>query len=191
MGQTAVHFVSMFPKSTIFSFEPEPVAFKQLQANVRLIANVTTISCALGSKKETRTMCRTYDSGLYRFISERESSVLGIVDEVEVPIDTVDCFCRDHEIERVDLLKTDTEGYDLEVLKGATNLLERGMVNFVYSECEFESVSKDSHTNFFELYDFLRRYSFNIVAVYTECVNTGVGYLWGGALFMRNKVFTT
>jgi FkbM family methyltransferase len=51
-----------------------------------------------------------------------------------VSVRTIDDFCAEQAIAEIDLLKIDTEGYDLQVLEGARSLLTRGRVRFVYSE---------------------------------------------------------
>lgn len=37
-------------------------------------------------------------------------------------------------LDAIDVLKVDTEGFDLEVLKGAVNLLAAGLIRFIYFE---------------------------------------------------------
>lgn len=38
---------------------------------------------------------------------------------------TIDNFVEQHQIKFIDVLKTDTEGFELEVLKGATNAIKK------------------------------------------------------------------
>jgi hypothetical protein len=49
---------------------------------------------------------------------------------------TVDRFCADQGLARLDLLKIDTEGHELEVLEGAAETLARRGVKFVFLEFE-------------------------------------------------------
>jgi FkbM family methyltransferase len=42
-----------------------------------------------------------------------------IVDEREVSIDTIDNYCMRNRISSIDLLKSDTQGFNLEVIKEA------------------------------------------------------------------------
>jgi hypothetical protein len=51
-----------------------------------------------------------------------------------IRIDTLDHYCAQQGLDRVDVLKTDTEGYDLQVLKGAEACLRAQRVVFVYTE---------------------------------------------------------
>jgi len=43
--------------------------------------------------------------------------------EITINIDTVENYCRDKNITRIDLLKIDTEGYDLNVIKGCGDMI--------------------------------------------------------------------
>lgn len=56
---------------------------------------------------------------------------------VSVEVSTVDDFCAAHGISRIDLLKIDTQGFDLEVLKGAAGALSSGVVRHVLVELNF------------------------------------------------------
>jgi FkbM family methyltransferase len=56
---------------------------------------------------------------------------------ITVPLVTLDDYCAEHGIERVDLLKIDTEGHDLGVLRGAERMLRAGrieMAQFEYNQ---------------------------------------------------------
>jgi FkbM family methyltransferase len=44
-------------------------------------------------------------------------------EQVQVNITTLDDFTRDHDIDMIDLLKIDTEGYEPNVFRGAQRLL--------------------------------------------------------------------
>ncbi len=51
---------------------------------------------------------------------------------------TLDRFAAVHKLDRIDLLKTDTENFDLEVIKGGQELLGDGKISFIYSEVGFD-----------------------------------------------------
>lgn len=52
----------------------------------------------------------------------------------DVVVDTVDHFCATHGLDRISLLKTDAEGYDLSVLRGATDMLSSHRIDHVQFE---------------------------------------------------------
>lgn len=54
-----------------------------------------------------------------------------------VPTATLDSFCAEHGIGDVQFCKVDTEGFDLEVLRGAAGMLEQQRIDFVQVETSF------------------------------------------------------
>ena len=49
-------------------------------------------------------------------------------------MDTLDTYCERNGIERIDLLKIDTEGSEIAVLQGASRMLSSDAIRFVYAE---------------------------------------------------------
>lgn len=46
----------------------------------------------------------------------------------------LDQFCRDHAIDRIDLLKLDVQGHEHSTLKGAERLLRNGCIGIIFME---------------------------------------------------------
>jgi hypothetical protein len=63
------------------------------------------------------------------------------------------------------LLKTDTEGYELNVLKGASEMIKQNKVQFVYVEILFNE-NYVGQSSFGEIYNFLIENSFELVRFY-------------------------
>jgi hypothetical protein len=51
-----------------------------------------------------------------------------------VQVATIDEFCRVNRIGRIDALKIDTQGTELEVLRGAAGMLSEGRIRVIYTE---------------------------------------------------------
>ena len=71
---------------------------------------------------------------------------------VIVPVDTLDNLCSRLEIEKVDFLKIDTEGADLDVLRGASNTIAANKLGLVLAEYGFDQADK-RHTLFLDMYN--------------------------------------
>jgi len=69
-------------------------------------------------------------------------------------IQTLDSFCKEYGIKHINYLKIDTEGYDLNVLKGADRLYSNKAVDFIEVEAGMNPRNK-YHVSFIDLKSFL------------------------------------
>jgi hypothetical protein len=70
-----------------------------------------------------------------------------------VELRTLDDFCAERGIGRIDLLKIDVEGHELRVLEGARGLLEADAIGFI--QFEFNATNIDSRSFFRDFYELL------------------------------------
>jgi FkbM family methyltransferase len=188
-GQTAITFTRGFPSARIHSFEPFPRTFSELEANTRAINRVKRVPLACGSSIGVVEVPvqPAERSGLNSLVAgnhvPREGVRFGARESIQVT--TIDAYCAQEGINRIDLLKIDTEGFEVEVLKGAPVKLGAGLIDFVYAECDFGQVDPNEiHGSFFELHELLSRNGFRLVTIYTDFADRR-GFHWGNALFAR------
>lgn len=98
----------------------------------------------------------------------------------------VNAVVAERGLARIDLLKADTEGYELEVVRGAAKSIEAGLIDFVYAEVGFEP-DDAAHTPFGPLAGELSEYDYRLLGLY-EVVHWPdpwrIGYC--NALFTRS-----
>jgi hypothetical protein len=82
----------------------------------------------------------------------------------------------------VDILKSDTQGYDLEVLRGASGLLRDHKIRMVYMEITFSRMYEHL-PSLDEIWGFLRRNDFELVTLY-RCFYQDRRASWTDALFV-------
>jgi FkbM family methyltransferase len=111
IGQSVKKYLAEFPTATIHTFEPVPSTFAKLAKNVGGNPRVRLHQLALSSAPGELMMEPT-DDPCTALVSENGT--------IPVKADTLDNIVPTG---RINFLKIDAEGHDLEVLKGASNLL--------------------------------------------------------------------
>lgn len=147
------------PNSTIYAFEPSPTTFSKLEKNLAE-HRVICINMGLGSSV---TQMELFD---YKEVdsSSHASLYSGVFDDLRkteknstlVDITTLNQFCKDNHLEKIDFLKIDTEGNELEVLKGASELLQAGKIAII--QFEFNEMNIYSRVLFKDFIDLLTDY---------------------------------
>ena len=105
-------------------------------------------------------------------------------------VETADAFSADNAIPRIDILKIDTEGYDLEVLNGARGLISEGRIQFVFVEFNEVLLSvRASGGSLQQIAEFLEPNGFAFIAAYTDHVATdGNLFVVCNALFAKKDI---
>jgi methyltransferase, FkbM family len=114
----------LYPHMQIYSFEPVPRTFCELEANVKLneAENVRPIPIALSDRVADAVIF--YDekeavAASFRDIRERKEAVA----RIDVKTTTLDVFCECNNV-FPDFIKCDVEGAELDVFKGSVEVLK-------------------------------------------------------------------
>lgn len=123
-GEYTVLLAQLAPRGHVYAFEPAPHVLPRLEANVRLnrLTNVTVEAAAVSEfdGKTTLYVDRSrHNSGLSSLSPQPWRSDTEL-EEREVPSTSLDRYLPGG---RLDLMKIDVEGHELEVLRGAVRLL--------------------------------------------------------------------
>jgi FkbM family methyltransferase len=143
---------------TIYALEPHPGNFQKLEENIER-RNVTTIRKACGGVEKKVNLFDYEEGG-----SSHASTVEGVINKihkkekqkVKVDMITLDRLIKNKDIDTIDLLKVDTEGNEIEVLKGAKKAIERNVIKCI--QLEFNEMNVESRTFAKDFVEYLRRY---------------------------------
>lgn len=138
----------------IHSFEPSPTAFAILAAVNGSAAGVTLNNCGLSRAEGVATLYTNEPASELASLSLRRLDHIDITFTAEgsVQLDTLDTYCTRQAITRIDLLKLDVEGHELEILHGAVRMFQAGAIRAV--TFEFGGCNIDSRTFFQDFYYF-------------------------------------
>lgn len=112
----------------VIAFEPDPLNYKKLLENISLnnLDNVIAINKGLYSENTNLKFYNDSSGGSFLISEDLESKPNDIV---EVPVVKLDDEMNRLGIQKVDFIKMDIEGAEIEALKGCKRLLESNCVN--------------------------------------------------------------
>jgi len=140
-------------------FEPASFTFAELRLQMEHLANVSLNNLAVSDAAGTGALSLVHEgagtNSLVPFSSRGEAPEF----ETEaVEVTTVDDYCLDRGIARVTLLKTDAEGNDLRIVRGAARLLSEEAIDCVQFEYNHRWI--DARSYLADAFDLLEPYNY-------------------------------
>jgi FkbM family methyltransferase len=179
VGQSVDRFRKYLPNAFIYSFEPNPSTFEKLMKKQTNDAKLKCFNFGLGAEKGVLPFFLNPDSGSNSFnklnlngdafkLSNTEEAKknhnvttpkqeISYNTEVQIPVDTLNNVCAIEGLDRIDILKIDTQGFELDVLKGATEILPRTLL--VEAEVMFSDAYENA-SSLGEIDNLMRKFGF-------------------------------
>lgn len=162
-GMMTLQFTKLAPLGKVYSFEPTFYAFSKLKRNIELnpelAKRIIAIQSFVSSNTSEEPNIRAYAS--WKVAGSTKGPRHPIHKGISKPADGVgavslDDFCRQNEIEKLDFIKIDTDGHELEVLKGAQGVIGkfRPVIIFEVGIYIIEEANID-FSDYLKLFDFL------------------------------------
>lgn len=151
-------------EATIHAFEPSAATYSKLQAALGNDQSVVLNQVGLSNQPGTLTLYSNAEGSDFASVYERNLDHHGVQmnQKEEIQLKTIDDYCAEMHIERIHFLKLDIEGNELNALKGASNLLEKGAIAMI--QFEFGGCNVDART-FFRDYWLLLHNQFRIYRI--------------------------
>ncbi len=167
VGEVLLNFAKRVgERGEAFGFEVNPGTFRHCMHNVALnsFQNVRVFNVGLGSEAGEFALARptARNSGGDRIISIASES------GISVRVTTLDEFVREQRIERVDLMKIDVEGFEVNVLRGAQATIEQFRPT-LFIEVDDENLRQQG-SNASELMEHLERWRYRVTSAEGNCL---------------------
>jgi FkbM family methyltransferase len=135
----------------VFCFEPQRSSFLALQSGYRDDPLIEIRHAALGQECGTAELFYSTERESTASLHGTESG--GPESSEQVEVTTVDEVCREAGVNRIHLLKIDTEGHEVDVLLGAQKMMEEGRITAI--QVEYGDTFLHTKYHFCDLFDLL------------------------------------
>ena len=147
-GQSAEKYALSFPACRVFGFEPEAANFEASKTRLAAFGDrIAMFPFGLSDQDGTAELKVNSHDGTHSLLE------IGDVSQWDAPATTIDRrpietvsldrFCTEHGVERIDVLKLDIQGGELRALKGAEALLRQRAIHLVAAEVNFLPLYRD------------------------------------------------
>lgn len=149
------------PQATVYAFEPHPKTFEILAGSFTQ-PGFHAVNAAAGEQAgevalfDYKSQDGSSHASLYRDVIENIHQAEST--EHRVRVVALEPFCRERQIDRIDLLKVDTEGNELAVLRGLAGYLQAGKIAAI--QFEFNEMNVSSRAFFRDFWELLPNYDF-------------------------------
>ncbi|MFB6457190.1 FkbM family methyltransferase [Chitinophaga sp. Hz27] len=165
IGANVGHYSTMLRNSNvtlpIYAFEPHPLTYLKLKV-IAQERNFTPVCLGAGDASSESVIYDYNGQGgsehasMYKEVIETLHH--GLAEEIRISMTTLDEFAATNKINKIALLKIDTEGHERNVLRGATNTIKAGIIDVI--QLEFNEMNVISKTFFKDIIDLLPNYDF-------------------------------
>ena len=191
-GNTTLKYSQIFPNSEIHSFEPFPKSYEvfinlhkdNLNVNINkyaLSSNIGTSNLNINKSVDTNSFLESKKIGAN---SDKNCISVG---QIPIKTNTIDNYCLKKNIEKIDILKIDVQGFEIEVLKGALDMLKNGSIKLIYIETYFKPQYVDQPL-FHDISKFLYNHNFSLQDIYDPYFSNN-NIVWCDSIFVnRNSI---
>jgi len=186
-GNITRQYREKFPGAVIHAFEPYTPFHENFRQNNPDPENVHLTQVALAEKEgemdfflnasgDTNSLFEPISIGAN---SDKSCKNIG---SKKIRTSTLEIYCREKGIPHIDILKMDTQGAELPILKGGEELLKQRRISLVYSEGYFKPQYKDQPL-LYDVANYLRNFGYYLEGIYDPFYNDRF-MLWCDAIFL-------
>ncbi|MGQ0699100.1 MAG: FkbM family methyltransferase [Panacagrimonas sp.] len=185
IGQSVRKYREAFPDALVHAFEPVAESYKRLSSSFATDARVRCERLAFSARRDGHAHVRAVGTSTVNHL------ILGAprpgMPTEEVPLESGDAYCAEHGIERIDFLKIDTEGHDLQVVTGFADMLAQHRIDFLQVEASMNPLN-ERHVSLKKFVEMLEPMGYYLFGIYDQAREVRKGQI---ALRRSNPVFVS
>lgn len=171
-GRSIRKYIKNFNHPKIHAFEPQNSEFTYLLNKYSNTENIFLNKNALGSRNENLSFKvneRSQSSGFYKFkknfkFKNFENEKIEYKTDEIVEVVKIDDYCKKNNVNKIDLLKIDTECHEDHVLEGCTDMLKNSKIKIIEVEIIVGDIY-EKRLSFYEIEKLLHNYGYRIFSI--------------------------
>jgi FkbM family methyltransferase len=190
IGNDTLRMARNWPDGTIYAFEPIPEIFKHLYHNTKYYQNIYPIQLALGNHDGPSLFWPAQNPKKNKSPSQAGSllppkerltwSDITFLEPIEIPTITLASWLTEQEIDEIDFLWLDLQGYELPVMQASEKIIRQ--IPFIYTEVHFVEAYQ-GQAQYHELKKWLESVGFTMIA---KDFPEQPDWFFGNVLFKNN-----
>jgi len=167
IGSMSLQFAQIVPKGHVYAFEPTNYAYAKLIRNLalnrELARRISPVQSFVSDRTEANPQLNAYASWKVDNSPHRKHPLHGgIIKSAEsIPSVTLDDFCLEQDIDRVELIKIDTDGHEFSVLEGACKTIEKFRPYIIFEAGLY--VFAERGVEFKQYMEFFTAYNYSLI----------------------------
>lgn len=181
VGTMTLPYAKYVPNGTVYAFEPTHYALAKLKKNLSLNPSlkkrIKVINMFASKKTETKPNIKAFAS--WKVDSKKDKDMhpihWGSVKSTDgVKSTTLDKFCNENKIRRLDLIKIDTDGHEPEVLEGARKTIAKFSPVIIFEAGEYPIKDRGITSRFY--LDFFKKLNYSLLDIQHKKIITKKNY---------------
>ncbi|MDB4766610.1 FkbM family methyltransferase [bacterium] len=193
VGISALSYSENFPLAKVHVFEPFPESFDKMSSAVSVNNMITAVNLAVTDTNGKATFYsnnnETTNSLLPSAVNNTKTDFFRQqVQEIEVDTVTLDSYCQQHNVDKINILKMDVQGGELKALAGAAKLLETQSIDLIYCEVNFTRQYEESPL-YHDIAIYLEKYGYRMFNFSDLITNERGELAYGDAIFYSPRIY--
>ena len=160
-------FAQLAAHGHIYAFEPTHFACRKLQHNLslnpQLAGRITAVQVFVSDRSRVGHRLEAYASWKVDGSGGQNHRLHGgkIKSAEAIPAVSIDDFCRENRLHRVDVIKIDTDGHELGVLNGACATIEKYLPTIIFEAGLY--TLEENNERFEQYLDYFSSFNYDLI----------------------------